>query len=148
LKPVEIHGYVYKCGEWEDIHESDYHRSWFRVHQSHVNGGVGNQYLYGRIIYTFVYTICQVQTSVGRVDIYPPAAVDKLTNLPVLTVNSKSKYATQKYMLLNLIDAPVQLVQHPDLVFADKQKPGYSDLYERLKNRKFVLLAVSERVDA
>ena len=51
--------------------------------------------------------ICQVQTSVGRVDIYPPAAVDKLTNLPVLTVNSKSKYATQKYMLLNLIDAPV-----------------------------------------
>lgn len=147
MKPVEIHGYIFKCGEAEDINGNSQHRSWFRIHQSHVTGGVADQYLYGRILYTFSYEICQLQTSIARVDIYPPASKDSITGLPILTVSDTSKYTKQKYMLLNLIDAPVQLVKHPDLVF-EQGNPNYSQIENRLQNRKFVLLAVSERADS
>jgi hypothetical protein len=114
--------------------------SYFRVHRSHVSGEPADEYvewIYGRIWFCFNYCVGDTNMEIASVHLYRPARIDNKTGLPIISIAEENRYRQMKYMLLKLIDAPVMLADHPDVVFKDD---------ETLQHIKFVLLAASERL--
>ena len=119
---VTIRGHTYGCADHEDRHNTRgigaWHttNSYFRMHGSHQQPTehYHRRWFYGRILHWARFAIGTMEVRCAAVRIYHISTTqkDERTGLDTVKIGDHNVYASQGYISLNHIDAPIMLAPH------------------------------------